>query len=231
MNGRKKVILLKTALLFIFSLVVLVPLAILILNSLKTREEALIMSLKPPRIFHFENYTLVIRRGGIIRAFVNSMVIASISAVIGIMVSAMGTFVLRRRRIVLFRAIYTYIFIGLMVPINYVSTMLVYKTVGLLNTYTGIILLNAAMGVPFAVFLYYGFVDSIPRELDEAALIDGASPLQLFFTVIFPLLKPATMTAGVLNFIGAWNDFVTPLYMLSRRSMWPMVLSIYNFFG
>ena len=63
--------------------------------------------------------------------------------------------------------------------------------------------MNAALGVPFAVFLYYGFVDSIPKELDEAALIDGAGPLQLFFTVILPLLIAATMTVGVLNFIGA----------------------------
>ncbi|MDR0582802.1 MAG: carbohydrate ABC transporter permease, partial [Treponema sp.] len=224
MTARKKTVILKTALLFVLSLAVLVPLAILILNSFKTWEEALVMSLGLPKAFHFENYALVVRRGGIVRAFFNSLLISSTSAVISVTVSAMGTFVLRRRRIFLFNMIYTYVFIGLMVPINYVSTLLLFKTIGLLNTYAGIILLNAALGVPFAVFLYYGFVDSIPRELDEAALIDGAGPLQLFFTVIFPLLKPATMTAGVLNFIGAWNDFVTPLYMLSKRSMWPMVL-------
>jgi raffinose/stachyose/melibiose transport system permease protein len=157
--------------------------------------------------------------------------IASISDIIGVLFAAMGAFVLRRGNSSLYKMIYTYVFLGLMVPINYVSTMLVYKALGLLNTYPGIILLYAAMGAPFAVFLYYGFIDSIPRELDEAALIDGANPLQLFFKVIFPLLKPVTMTAALLNFIGAWNDFVTPLYMLSRRGMWPMVLSIYNFFG
>ena len=81
------------------------------------------------------------------------------------------------------------------------------------------------------MFLYYGFFDNIPRELDEAAVIDGCTPFQLFFKVIFPLLKPATITGIVLNFLGAWNDFVTPLYLLSDNKKLGMTNSIYNFFG
>jgi raffinose/stachyose/melibiose transport system permease protein len=227
----KKLILTKTIVMFIISLLVLIPLIILILASFKSRQEAVAMDLALPTKFHFENYYLVIIRGNIIRSFFNSLLISTVSTVIGIVVSSMGAFVLRRRRIPVCKVIYGYIFIGLMAPINYVSTMLVYKTAGLLNTYPGIILLYAAMGIPFAVFLFYGFIDSVPKELDEAAIIDGTNPLQLFFQVIFPLLKPVTMTALLLNFIGAWNDFVTPLYMLSKKNMWPMVLSIYNFFG
>ena len=68
-------------------------------------------------------------------------------------------------------------------------------------------------------------------EFDEAAVIDGSGPWQLFSRVIFPLLKPVSITVLVLNFMGAWNDFISPLYLLNRQSTWPMVMSVYNFFG
>ena len=93
------------------------------------------------------------------------------------------------------------------------------------------VILYAAGQIPFGVFLIYGFVDTIPRELDEAAIIDGCGPLQLFFKIIVPLLRPVLVTAAVLSFLGAWNNFIMPLYYLNKSSHWPMTLSVYNFFG
>jgi raffinose/stachyose/melibiose transport system permease protein len=81
------------------------------------------------------------------------------------------------------------------------------------------------------VFLYYGFVSKIPVELDEAAVIDGCGPWQLYFRVILPLLKPAAVTSGVLCFLNTWNEFIMPLYFLNTSSKWPVTLSVYNFFG
>ena len=75
------------------------------------------------------------------------------------------------------------------------------------------------------------FVSSVPVELDEAAVIDGAGPLGLFFTIVVPLLKPTLVTCFILQFMGVWNDFLTPLYLLSRSVMYPMNLAIYQFFG
>lgn len=124
-----------------------------------------------------------------------------------------------------------FFFMGLIAPVNYVTTLFTLKFLHLQNTYLGIILELAALGIPFLVFLYYGFFDTIPQELDEAAIIDGCTPLQLYFRIIFPLLKPATITGLVLNFLGAWNDFVTPLYLLSDNKKLGMTNSIYNFFG
>jgi raffinose/stachyose/melibiose transport system permease protein len=74
-------------------------------------------------------------------------------------------------------------------------------------------------------------VNTVPRELDESAFIDGSSSIDLFLRIVFPLLKPVTFTIMVINFMGAWNNFIIPLYVLNRSNMWPMTLAIYNFYG
>jgi raffinose/stachyose/melibiose transport system permease protein len=120
---------------------------------------------------------------------------------------------------------------GIAIPLNYVTMTKVMQLTQLINTQLGIILLYTAFRIPFSVFVIYAFVDTIPREIDEAAIIDGCSPLQLFFSVIVPLLKPALVTVAVLNFLDYWSEFVMPLYFLSSSTKWPMTLAVYNFFG
>ena len=114
---------------------------------------------------------------------------------------------------------------------NYVSLMKVMQLTMLNNTQIGICLLYAAMQIPFTIFLMYGFIGTVPRELDEAGIIDGCSPLSLFFRIVFPLLKPIIVTTIVLTFMNTWNEFITPLYYLSNSDLWPMTLAVYNFFG
>ena len=101
----------------------------------------------------------------------------------------------------------------------------------LVNSRFGIILLYAAINIPLSLFLSYGFIGTIPREIDEAAVIDGCRPHQLFIRVILPLLKPILSTLFVLNFMAVWNDFTMPLYFLNNSGKWPMTLAVYNFFG
>ena len=109
---------------------------------------------------------------------------------------------------------------GIALPINFFTLTTMMQVTHLINTKIGMIILYAALQIPFAVFLIYGFVDTIPRELDEAAAIDGCGPIQL---VLF--------TAGILSFLNTWNDFLMPLYYLNSSSNWPMTLAVYNFFG
>lgn len=220
-----------TAAAWLLSLLVLVPLAIVVFSSLKTKPEAAAMDLTPPSAIQWGNYAEAINRGGLVRAFLNSLLISSVSATVCILVSSMATFVLSRNRTRFNKAVFNYIFLGLIAPINYITTIKVFQVLGIMNSYVGIILLYIALGIPFAVFAYYGYMHSIPRELDEAAVIDGCNSWQLFSRIVFPLLKPVTITVLVLNFMGAWNDFISPLYLLNRQSTWPMVLSVYNFFG
>ena len=213
------------------SLIILLPIYFIVVNSLKTVEESQMLSFALPTTIQWSNYIDVIQSANLVRAFFNSMLMATVSSAIAVLVSSMAAYALSRRPTKSHRVIYLYFFMGLIAPVNYVTTLFTLKFLHLENTYIGMILDFAACGIAFLVFLYYGFFDNIPRELDEAALIDGCGPFQLFFKVVFPLLKPATITGVVLNFMGAWNDFVTPLYLLSDSEKLGMTNSIYNFFG
>lgn len=213
------------------SCTILLPLYFIVVNSLKTKEESRFLDFALPEAAQWGNYLEAIDAGGLLRAFGNSMLMAGASVIICVLVSSMASYALSRRRTKLNGFFYVYFFLGLIAPVNYVTTIFTLKFLHLQNTYLGIILELATLGIPFLVFLYYGFYDNIPREMDEAAIIDGCTSFQLFFRVIFPLLKPATITGLVLNFLGAWNDFVTPLYLLSDNEKFGMTNAIYNFFG
>jgi len=127
--------------------------------------------------------------------------------------------------------IYLLLILGIAVPTNFVTLTKVMQITHLIDTQLGIILVYAATQIPFDVFLIYAFIDSVPRDLDEAAFIDGCSRIQTFFAVILPMLTPVLVTAGVLNILNVWNEFLMPLYLLNNSDNWPMTLSIYNFFG
>ena len=231
MRTRTLVTLLLELLAWILSLVIVIPLFLVLINSLKDRAGASLMSLSLPKVFHFENYRKVIEEGRLLRSFLNSMVITAGSVFLSIVASSMAGFVLARNRTRLNNGIYYYLLLGLIAPLNMITVIRTLQLIGLMNTYPGIILLYSALLMSFSVFLYYGFMNTVPRELDESAFIDGSSSLQLFLRIVFPLLKPVTITIMVINFMGAWNNFIIPLYVLNRSDMWPMTLAIYNFYG
>src|SRR5690606_37439513 len=119
---------------------------------------------------------------------------------------------------------------GLIVPVAFIPTYLVLNKLELLNTYSGLILVSATFGLPMSVFLYACFIRTIPAELDEAGIIDGCKPLTLFFRIIFPLLKPVTMTLLIFNFVGSWNDIQVPLFF-ANGDKWALPLTVYTFYG
>ncbi|WP_152396430.1 carbohydrate ABC transporter permease [Paenibacillus guangzhouensis] len=221
----------KEALMWVLSLIILVPVAMLILNSVKNVTESAVMSLKLPTEFHLENFMTVFKDGNIIRSFGNSLLISSFTSVITIMTSSMAAFVMTRNRTRLNRYVYILFLVGLIVPMNYITTMKVLQMLHLINTFTGIVLLYSAVFIPFTVFLFYGFVSGIPKELDESAVIDGCGGTSLFFRIIFPLMKPVSVTALIINFLNCWNDFVLPLYFLNSSSKWGMIMTMYNYFS
>ena len=116
-----------------------------------------------------------------------------------------------------------------MAPLNMVPAVLVLQKLHLMNSLLGLILLYSALVTPFTVFLYYGFIGTVPREIDEAAIIDGCGPISLFVKVIFPLLKPVTVTVVILNFMNAWNDFITPFYVINESGKMPLTTMVYSF--
>ncbi|MFD2115299.1 carbohydrate ABC transporter permease [Paenibacillus yanchengensis] len=221
----------KEAIAWILSLIIIVPFLMILFNSFKTVTEAATMSLALPSKFMWSNYAEVLSDKRIFSSFFNSLLLAGVSSLITLVVSAMASFVLSRNRTRANMIFYNIFLLGLVAPMNYVTTMKVLQFLNIINTYTGAYLLYSAMFIPFTIFLYFGFISSIPKELDESAIIDGAGGGRLFMSIIFPLLKPVTMTAIIINFLNAWNDFIIPLYFLNSSSKWGMIMVMYNYFS
>lgn len=222
---------LKNILAWAVAMLVLVPMALIIITTFKTDKESLGMSLTLPTQWIFTNFSTVIQKGKLGQSFINSLTYAGFATLLTVMSGTMSAYVFSRRRTKGFIALYMYLVLGMVIPINYVALMKIMQVTHLNNTRLGIILLYAALQTPFTIFLIYGFVSKVPSELDEAAVIDGCGPFSLYFRVVFPLLKPAMITAGVLCFLNTWNEFIMPLYFLNSTTKWPMTLAIYNFFG
>lgn len=217
--------------LWVVSLIVLVPLAIAVLGAFKSQEEAVAFSLSLPTRWHLENFATVIEEAHIFRALLNSIFFASVSVVLTILFASMGAFVLARKGTKLADNLYLLFYIGLIMPLQTIPTISMLQNLHIFGTYASIIVLSVGINAAFAVFLYTGFFKSIPRDIDEAALIDGASQLQMFFKVVFPLTKPISVTIATLIFMGIWNDINIPLYFMNDSKMWTMPMTIYNFFG
>ncbi|WP_097003114.1 carbohydrate ABC transporter permease [Lacrimispora amygdalina] len=213
------------------SLIVLLPLAVLLINSFKTSAEANRMTLSLPKEWVFENYITVVEKGKLFSSFLNGILYASCSVVLIVILVSAAAFVISRNQKGINRFLYYFIISGIAVPINNVALMKVLQVFHLVNTRVGIILLYAAINIPLSLFLSFGFIATIPREIDEAAVIDGCSPRQLFIRVIVPLIKPIMSTVFVLEFMTVWNDFTMPLYYLNNSRKWPMTLAVYSFFG
>lgn len=212
-------------------LLVIIPFAIVLFNSFKTDSQAAKMQLTLPQTFEWGNYAIVIKKGKLIQGFFNSVLYSTVSTGIAVFATSMAAYVLGRKETRLNQGIYYFILVGLFFPISHLPLMKVLGFFQLNNTRTGLIIAFTASMIPFCIFVIRNFIATVPIELDEAAVIDGASPLQLFFTIIFPLLKPVLVTVFILQFMGVWSDFMTPLYLSNTSSMWPMNLAVYNFFG
>jgi raffinose/stachyose/melibiose transport system permease protein len=213
------------------SLVMFIPLYLVVVNSLKTDAEARSMGPGLPRELHFGNYDVVIEEGKLAQAFVNSVIYTVCATVLCVLLASAAAFVLARRRTRLNRYIYLFLVIGIAMPINYVTLTKMMQWTHLVNTQIGMVVLYTAFKLPFAVFVIYAFLHTVPIEIDEAAIIDGCAPRQLFWRIMMPLLRPAWITVGILTFLDLWSEFIMPLYFLSSSDKWPMTLAVYNFFG
>lgn len=232
MNHKTKLIfksMLLQTLLLILSLVVIVPVWMLIVNSFKDPGEAATFSLKIPSVWKFSNYMNVFIEGKLLRGFLNSSLISFSSVFIVLFTGALASYTISRRNNRITDIIFTIFLLGLICPPQIVPTIKLMQTLGLQGTYIGIILFYSAHFLPFVILLISGFVKSVPREIDEAAMIDGCRPLHIFLRIIFPILTPIFVTTFVLILMFVWNDFHYPLYLLNNSKMWTMPLTVFNF--
>lgn len=231
MRNRKIATVLKQILCIILCIIVIAPFYMILINSFKTKNEAARMALTLPTTWVFSNYAEVIKKAKLVQGFINSLTYAGVATLVGVICAAMGAYILSRRRNKLTNFLYYFILCGLFFPVNYVTLIKVLSTLQLTNTKIGIILAFTSAMIPFCVFTIYSFVMTVPVELDEAAVIDGAGPVRLFFSIIVPMLKPTLVTCFILQFMTVWSDFLTPLYLSSKSKLFPMTMAVYQFFG
>lgn len=210
-----------TILLIIGSLFILLPLYITVVTALKTPQELANNNLLAlPESFRIQNFIDAIEMTSFWGALANSLVITVPTVILTVLFhSLVGYVIARNMHKKGYKLLYYYIVSAMFVPFSIIMLPLVTQTAawGIDNRY-GMILLYLVLNLAFNTFLYTGFIRSIPMELEEAAVIDGASEWQIFWKVIFPLLKPMNATVAILTTLGTWNDFMLPLVILGGRS-------------
>ena len=208
----------------------IVPFLFMVINAVKNRQEAADLSFAWPSQLQFvQNFQDVVaaRDYMLIIAFINSAILTVASVAILVVLSAMVAYILQRRKSRWNVFINFLVLAGLIIPPAVVPTIWVLQALGMFRTMPGLILVEVAFGVSFCILLFRAFIATIPRDIDEAATIDGASPMRLFFRVIFPLLRSVAITVIVIQSVNVFNDFQTPLYFLPGEPT--MQLTVYNF--
>lgn len=214
------------------AVVFILPFCFIFMQSVKSRQESSRLSFAFPKMFLFwDNLVEVVkaRNWQLMTAYFNSITLTVFSVTILVIASAMVGYVLQRGKSRFNSFFRVLIYMGMMMPPAVVPTIHVLQSIGLFRTMTGMILIEVSYRMAFCVMMYRAFVASIPKDLDEAALIDGAKPWQIFFRVIFPLLKPVTVTIILVQSINIFNDFTNPLYYLPGSENVTVQLTIYNF--
>lgn len=211
---------------------VLFPLLFILLSSFKTTEEIFANPWGLPSRMNFEPYIQVFTEYGIMRNLVNSIIYASVTCIVVVIVSAMASYAIARMHWRLSRFCMTYFLMGIMIPMHALLVPL-YISVSKMNltNYVALILIYIAGAIPTSIFVFTGYLESVPLELEEAAVIDGASVGSLFRRVILPLLKPSIATISIITFLGVWNDLMMGLIFLTKEKSKTVQLFIAQFKG
>lgn len=227
-------------LVFLVSLIHLSPLYLLLVNSFKTREELYDNVLSLPKNLSFQYYSVAMDRMNIVTAVMNSLIITIVSTAFIILLSSMTAWVLARNESHIWAKVIYMTFVAtmlipfqtLMMPLIQVfSKLQQYTGIAIIDTRQGLIFMYIGFGAAMSVFLYHGFIKSIPISLEEAGYIDGASRWTVFWKIVFPMLRPITNTVVILNVIWIWNDYLLPSLVLSSDSVKTIPLSTFSFFG
>lgn len=224
-------------LIFLFLLmgtfVMLFPIYMGLLNSVKTQSEMLTNILSFPVNFQFSNYSSAFAKIHFIRSLGNTIQIAVVGLFGIIVCASLAGYKLSRTKGKLSAFLFGLFILSMLIPFHSIMITLVKisRDLQIQGSIYGLGIIYIGLGVSMAIFLYHGFVKSIPRDLDEAAVMDGCGEFKLFYTVIFPLLLPVTATIAILNLLWMWNDFLLPLLILTDSDRYTLLLSTNMLFG
>lgn len=213
------------------SVLFLVPIIIVIINSFKSRIFISSQPLKLPNAETFvalENYINGVTSSDFLSAFLRSLFITVVSVILIVLFASMAAWYIVRSNSKITKGIYYMLVFSMIVPFQMVMYTMTYVTnrANLDNVF-GITFVYLGFGAGLSVFMLCGFIKSIPLEIEEAAMIDGASPIQAFFTVVFPMLKPTAITVAILNTMWIWNDYLLPYLVLgSDKKTIPVAIQL-----
>ena len=213
------------------SVLFLVPIIIVVINSFKSRIFISSQPLKLPNAETFvalENYINGVTSSDFFSAFLRSLFITVVSVILIVLFASMAAWYIVRSNSKITKGIYYMLVFSMIVPFQMVMYTMTYVTnrANLDNVF-GITFVYLGFGAGLSVFMLCGFIKSIPLEIEEAAMIDGASPIQAFFTVVFPMLKPTAITVAILNTMWIWNDYLLPYLVLgSDKKTIPVAIQL-----
>ena len=213
------------------SVLFLVPIIIVIINSFKSRIYISSQPLKLPNAETFvalENYINGVTSSDFFSAFLRSLFITVVSVILIVLFASMAAWYIVRSNSKITKGIYYMLVFSMIVPFQMVMyTMTYVANRAKLDNVFGITFVYLGFGAGLSVFMLCGFIKSIPLEIEEAAMIDGASPIQAFFTVVFPMLKPTAITVAILNTMWIWNDYLLPYLVLgSDKKTIPVAIQL-----
>ena len=227
----------KTLVLEIFAILIailfLIPFYFVIVNSLKGFSEILIDAAALPNEWLFSNYQKVWQILDFPRAFWNSLVITVVSNIGLVVISSMAAWKMVRTPGKFSKILFIFFVAAMVIPFQTVMIPLVKLggMLGIMNSIPGIIIMYFGFGVPLSLFLFHGFVKTVPIEVEESAKMDGCNQFGVFWRIVFPLLKPITVTVIILNTLWIWNDYLLPLLVLQDPALRTIPLATSSFFA
>lgn len=217
----------------------LFPIYIVIVNSFKNRSELYENILALPKKLTFEYYAKALEKMSFLNALKNSLVVTLISIAIIVVLASMTAWMMVRVNNKVSKILFLVFVSTMLIPFQTLMMPLMQEMgwirdnlhIPMMDHLGGLIYMNVGFGASMAVFLYHGFVKSIPVSLEEAATIDGCTRLGVFWKIVFPMLKPTTVTVVILDVIWIWNDYLLPSLVLSSKANRTIPLSTSSFFG
>jgi N-acetylglucosamine transport system permease protein len=218
-------------LLSIWSIVVIVPFLWVLLSSFKTTKEILASPFALPAHWSFDNYAHAWTDAGIRQFFLNTVIVVGVALVLVMMLGSMCAYVLARFVFPGVRFIYYLMLAGLTFPIflAIVPLFFILKNAGLLNTLPGLIMVYVAFALPFTVFFLHAFFKTLPDDVYEAALMDGAGEWRAFFLIMLPMARPGMAAVAIFNFLGLWNQFLLPVALNTDPNRYVLTQGMANF--
>ena len=230
-GGDKAVEATSHVLLSIWSIIVIVPFLWVVLSSFKTTKEILASPFSLPAHWQFDNYAHAWTDAGIRQFFLNTIIVVGVALVLVMLLGAMCAYVLARFTFRGSRFIYYLMLAGLTFPIflAIVPLFFVLKNLELINTLPGLIMVYVAFALPFTVFFLYAFFKSLPDDVYEAALIDGAGEWRTFFRIMLPMARPGIAAVAIFNFLGLWNQFLLPVALNTDQNRYVLTQGMASF--